>query len=139
MWQVTKIVCNHGLLFIYLFTHFGLFIDETQKLQELLRDKESDLENTEELLNNLQSEVQLLGHERKRLMGLQENLEQELEQSASAHNQLAEQKSENEKLKEIIDSLKLDLDEALHQGEVMVMEPSKSAKVNGIVYKISVI
>lgn len=33
--------------------------------------------------------------------------------SVKAHQQLAEQKSENEKLKEIIDTLKTDLDEAL--------------------------
>jgi cell division protein FtsB len=81
----------------------------------MLRQKESDLEKTENLLNNFQFEVQLLSEERKRLIGLQNNLELELKTSAQAHKQLEEQKTENEKLKEIIDSLKTDLDEALCQ------------------------
>lgn len=81
----------------------------------MLRQKESDLENTENLLNNFQFEVQLLNDERKRLMGLQNTLELELKTSAQAHKQLEEQKTENEKLKDIIDSLKIDLDEALYQ------------------------
>ncbi|KAI8980448.1 hypothetical protein BDB01DRAFT_796443 [Pilobolus umbonatus] len=88
--------------------------EETQKLQELLKQKEADLEKTESLLNSFQTEVYLLSEERNRLMDLQNGLEQELETSAQAHKQLEEQKSENEKLKDIIDSLKTDLDEALH-------------------------
>ena len=80
----------------------------------MLRQKELDLENTEDLLNSFQHEVHLLSQERQRLLGLQNNLELELETSAQAHKQLAEQKTENEKLKEIIDTLKIDLDEALH-------------------------
>ncbi|CEI94314.1 hypothetical protein RMCBS344292_08526 [Rhizopus microsporus] len=86
---------------------------ETQQLQELLKQKEADLEKTESLLCNFQQEVQNLSKERKRLIELQNDLEQELEVSVKAHQQLAEQKSENEKLKEIIDTLKTDLDEAL--------------------------
>ncbi|KAI7892410.1 uncharacterized protein EV154DRAFT_505037 [Mucor mucedo] len=86
---------------------------ETQKLQEMLRQKESDLQKTEALLNNFHHEVQLLSQERARLIGLQNNLEQEMKTSAQAHQQLAEQKTENEKLKDIIDTLKVDLDEAL--------------------------
>ncbi|KAG1446327.1 hypothetical protein G6F56_009608 [Rhizopus delemar] len=86
---------------------------ETQKLQELLKEKEADLARTEGRLNNFHQEVQILGAERKRLVDLQNDLELELETSAKAHQQLAEQKSENEKLKEIIDTLKTDLDEAL--------------------------
>lgn len=92
----------------------NLSIEETQKLQDMLRQKESDLEKTEDLLNSFQQEVHLLSRERKRLLGLQNNLELELETSAQAHKQLAEQKTENEKLKEIIDTLKTDLDEALY-------------------------
>ncbi|KAK4518891.1 putative DNA helicase ino80 [Mucor velutinosus] len=102
---------------------------EAQELQELLRQKECDLEKTEDLLNSFQYEVQLLSQERSRLIGLQNNLEMELQTSAQAHKQLEEQKSENEKLKEIIDTLKTDLDEALHQqsssssaGEVLSCE-----------------
>ncbi|CAO0798312.1 unnamed protein product [Mucor circinelloides] len=87
---------------------------EAQELQDLLRQKECDLEKTEDLLNSFQYEVQLLSQERSRLIGLQNNLELELQTSAQAHKQLEEQKSENEKLKEIIDTLKTDLDEALH-------------------------
>jgi polyribonucleotide nucleotidyltransferase len=83
----------------------------------MLRQKESDLEKTESLLNSFQYEVQLLSQERKRLIGLQNNLELELETSAQAHKQLAEQKTENEMLKEIIDTLKTDLDEALQQQQ----------------------
>ncbi|KAI8639417.1 hypothetical protein BD408DRAFT_435157 [Parasitella parasitica] len=87
---------------------------ETQELQNLLRQKECDLKKTEHLLDFFHYEVQLLNQERKRLIGLQSNLEMELQTSAQAHKQLEEQKSENEKLKEIIDALKTDLDEALH-------------------------
>ncbi|KAI8072044.1 hypothetical protein BDF21DRAFT_424770 [Thamnidium elegans] len=91
--------------------------EETQKLQDLLRQKESDLEKTEDLLNSFQYEVNLLSQERKRLIGLQSNLELELETSSQAHKQLAEQKTENEKLKDIIDTLKIDLDEALYHHQ----------------------
>ncbi|KAL9549402.1 hypothetical protein MBANPS3_005224 [Mucor bainieri] len=106
---------------------------EAQELQELLRQKEYDLEKTEDLLNSFQYEVQLLSQERKRLIGLQNNLEMELQTSAQAHKQLEEQKSENEKLKEIIDTLKTDLDEALHHqssssaGEVLSCELVENA------------
>ena len=92
---------------------YFLCLGETQQLQELLKQKEADLEKTESLLCNFQQEVQNLSKERKRLIELQNDLEQELEVSVKAHQQLAEQKSENEKLKEIIDTLKTDLDEAL--------------------------
>ncbi|KAI8879340.1 hypothetical protein K501DRAFT_287406 [Backusella circina FSU 941] len=95
---------------------------ETQKLQELLRQKEGDLQNTEDLLHNFQTEVASLGEERSRLVVMQRNLELELETSAQAHRQLAEQKSENEKLKGIIDNLKVDLVEALHIGDTSQME-----------------
>ncbi|KAL0088964.1 hypothetical protein J3Q64DRAFT_1732550 [Phycomyces blakesleeanus] len=85
---------------------------ETHKLQEMLRQKELDLEKTEQFLSNFQHEFDQLNKERNRLMGLQNNLEQELSTSHQTHMQLAEQRSENERLKEIIDSLKDDLDEA---------------------------
>lgn len=85
----------------------------------MLRQKESDLEKTEDLLNSFQYEVNLLSQERKRLIGLQSNLELELETSSQAHKQLAEQKTENEKLKDIIDTLKIDLDEALYHHQQM--------------------
>lgn len=100
-----------------LISNYCKIVEETQKLQDMLRQKESDLEKTESLLSSFQHEVQLLSQERKRLIGLQNNLELELETSAQAHKQLAEQKTENEKLKEIIDSLKTDLDEALQQQQ----------------------
>ncbi|KAI9012675.1 hypothetical protein CLU79DRAFT_769621 [Phycomyces nitens] len=91
---------------------------ETHKLQEMLRQKELDLQKTEQFLCNFQHEFDQLNKERNRLMGLQNNLEQELSTSHQTHMQLAEQRSENERLKEIIDSLKDDLDEARNrQGD----------------------
>lgn len=100
---------------------------ETQKLQELLRQKESDLEKTEELLKNFKREVDTLSQERKRLLDLQNSLEQEIETNAEAHKQLQEQKNENEKLKEIINSLKTDLDEALlHQDDNNIIPEEES-------------
>ncbi|KAI9253233.1 hypothetical protein BY458DRAFT_522032 [Sporodiniella umbellata] len=98
----------------------GLFDEkcvETQALQELLKDKEARLVRTESRLSSFQQEVQSLGRERKRLEGLQKDLELELTSSARAHQQLAEQRSENKKLKRMIDSLKTDLDEALLLNE----------------------
>lgn len=127
-------------------------IDETQELQDLLRQKEHDVEKTENLLNSFQYEVQLLNQERDRLIGLQNNLEMELHTSAKAHKQLEEQKSENEKLKEIIDTLKTDLDEALHHqsssnsGEILsceldedtiVMDPHPSIKRQPSIVSVS--
>lgn len=72
------------------------------------------------------------------MIELQNDLELELEISANAHQQLAEQRSENEKLKEIIDTLKTDLDEALllsNDNEFMIKEIERrqsnaSIKVN---------
>ncbi|KAI7901039.1 uncharacterized protein BX663DRAFT_516112 [Cokeromyces recurvatus] len=99
-------------------TLFDEKCQEAQKLQDSLKQKEVCLEKSEDLLNNLQNEVQLLKNERHRLVDLQNTLELELETSAKAHKELAEQKSENEKLKEIIDSLKTDLNVALlHQHD----------------------
>lgn len=96
----------------------------------MLRQKECDLEKTEDLLNSFQYEVQLLSQERNRLIGLQNNLEMELQTSAQAHKQLEEQKSENEKLKEIIDTLKTDLDEALyHQSSSSIAGEALSCEL----------
>jgi hypothetical protein len=80
-------------------------------------------------LHNFQTEVASLGEERSRLVIMQRNLELELETSAQAHRQLAEQKSENEKLKGVIDNLKVDLVEALHIGDTSHMELNDPIKV----------
>ena len=80
------------------------------------------------MLDSFHSEVKGLNEERKRLVELQNTLEHELETSAQTHQQLAEQKSENEKLKEIIDTLKTDLDEALyHQNNHHELSSSSSS------------
>ncbi|CEP18152.1 hypothetical protein [Parasitella parasitica] len=113
--NIQKSETDQKQVYLSIKTLFDEKCHETQELQNLLRQKECDLEKTEHLLDNFQYEVQLLNQERKRLIGLQSNLEMELQTSAQAHKQLEEQKSENEKLKEIIDALKTDLDEALHQ------------------------
>ncbi|KAG0188104.1 hypothetical protein DFQ28_005376 [Apophysomyces sp. BC1034] len=104
---------------------------ETQKLQDMLRQKELDLQTTEKFLKNFECEFRQLTEERDRLMGLQRNLEQELETSHQTHMQLAEQRSENERLKEIIDSLKCDLDQARsehHGNEASDRETSSLIK-----------
>lgn len=56
-----------------------------------------------------------LTDERDRLRSLQQDLERELASSQLTHTQLAEQRSENERLKEVIDTLKCDLDQARHE------------------------
>lgn len=111
--------------------------EETQKLQEMLRQKESDLQKTEALLNNFHHEVQLLSQERARLIGLQNNLEQEMKTSAQAHQQLAEQKTENEKLKDIIDTLKVDLDEALFHHHTLDTVQEDEALEESHAFKVS--
>jgi uncharacterized protein YhaN len=85
---------------------------ETQKLQELLKQKELDLQKEEAFLNNFHHEFMQLTEERDRLKSLQQNLERELATSQHTHTQLAEQRSENERLKQVIDNLKCDLDQA---------------------------
>ncbi|KAI8333317.1 hypothetical protein BC941DRAFT_434387 [Chlamydoabsidia padenii] len=87
---------------------------ETQKLQELLKQKESDLQKAEEFLNSFHHEFMQLTEERNRLKLLQQDLERELATSHLTHTQLAEQRSENERLKQVIDTLKCDLDQARH-------------------------
>lgn len=76
----------------------------------MLRRKEKELENTEALLSAVHREFQQLYDERNRLMKLQQELERELATSHYTHMQLAEQRSENERLKGIIDGLKCDLE-----------------------------
>ncbi|CAO3640678.1 unnamed protein product [Cunninghamella blakesleeana] len=88
---------------------------ETQKLQELLKQKELDLQKTEAFLSNFRHEFMQLTDEKDRLRSLQQNLERELASSQLTHTQLAEQRSENERLKEVIDILKCDLDQARHE------------------------
>ncbi|KAI8365738.1 hypothetical protein BD560DRAFT_436336 [Blakeslea trispora] len=112
--KVQRSETNQKQVYLSIKALFDEKCQETQKLQELLKQKELDLEKTEELLESFHSEVKGLNVERKRLIELQNTLEHELETSAQTHQQLAEQKSENEKLKEIIDTLKTDLDEALY-------------------------
>ncbi|SAM07854.1 hypothetical protein [Absidia glauca] len=87
---------------------------ETQKLQELLREKESDLQKAEAFLSSFHHEFMQLTDERNRLKSLQQDLERELATSHHTHTQLAEQRSENERLKQVIDTLKCDLDQARH-------------------------
>ncbi|CAO3635543.1 unnamed protein product [Cunninghamella echinulata] len=88
---------------------------ETQKLQELLKQKELDLQKTEAFLSSFRHEFMQLTDERDRLRSLQQDLERELASSQLTHTQLAEQRSENERLKQVIDTLKCDLDQARHE------------------------
>lgn len=76
----------------------------------MLRHKELELQKTEALLSSIHHEFKQLNEERNKLMTLQRNLERELATSHTTHLQLAEQRSENERLKEIIDNLKCDLE-----------------------------
>ncbi|KAI8098841.1 uncharacterized protein BX664DRAFT_8030 [Halteromyces radiatus] len=88
---------------------------ETQKLQELLKQKELDLQKAEAFLSSFHHEFMQLTEERNRLESLQKDLERELATSHHTHTQLAEQRSENERLKQVIDSLKCDLDQARYE------------------------
>ena len=76
----------------------------------MLRHKELELQKTEVLLSSIHHEFQQLNEERNKLKAMQNNLEHELATSHYTHMQLAEQRSENERLKEIIDGLKFDLE-----------------------------
>ena len=76
----------------------------------MLRHKELELQKTEALLSSIHHEFQQLNEERNKLKAMQNNLEHELATSHYTHMQLAEQRSENERLKEIIDGLKFDLE-----------------------------
>ncbi|CAO3598472.1 unnamed protein product [Absidia cylindrospora] len=87
---------------------------ETQKLQDLLKQKELDLQKAEAFLSSFRHEFMQLTEERNRLESLQHDLERELATSHHTHTQLAEQRSENERLKQVIDTLKCDLDQARH-------------------------
>ncbi|KAI8337653.1 hypothetical protein BC941DRAFT_425853 [Chlamydoabsidia padenii] len=88
---------------------------ETQKLQELLKQKEADLQKAEAFLCSFHHEFMQLTEERNRLKLLQQDLEKELVTSHHTHTQLAEQRSENERLKQVIDILKCDLYQARHE------------------------
>ncbi|CDH51901.1 hypothetical protein RO3G_00813 [Lichtheimia corymbifera JMRC:FSU:9682] len=83
---------------------------EAQELQDMLRHKELELQKTEALLSAINHEFKHLNEERNRLMELQNSLERELVSSQQTHMQLEEQRTENERLKDIIDSLKLDIE-----------------------------
>ncbi|KAI9288853.1 hypothetical protein BC943DRAFT_300761 [Umbelopsis sp. AD052] len=85
---------------------------ETQKLQDALKSKEMLLEQTEETFSHMNKEFRQLMDERDRLVEMQVQLEQELIMSQSAHMKLEEQRCENERLKQVIDELSYDLDEA---------------------------
>ncbi|CAO3598780.1 unnamed protein product [Absidia cylindrospora] len=88
---------------------------ETHKLQELLKQKELDLQHAETFLGNFHLEFKHLTEERNRLALLQQDLERELIASHDTHAQLAEQRSENDRLKQVIDTLKYDLDLARYE------------------------
>lgn len=90
--------------------HLDCIIEEAQELQDMLRHKELELQKTEALLSAINHEFKHLNEERNRLMELQNSLERELVSSQQTHMQLEEQRSENERLKDIIDSLKLDIE-----------------------------
>ncbi|KAF7727097.1 hypothetical protein EC973_008060 [Apophysomyces ossiformis] len=107
--------------------------EETQKLQDMLRQKELDLQAKERFLRNFECQFRQLTEERDRLKGLQHNLERELETTHQAHMQLAEQKSENERLKEIIDNLQCDLDQARSEHHANEMDEEKFLKMKAAI------
>ncbi|ORZ18459.1 hypothetical protein BCR42DRAFT_410868 [Absidia repens] len=110
---------------------------ETQKLQELLKQKELDLQHAETFLGNFHLEFKHLTEERNRLALLQQDLERELIASHHTHAQLAEQRSENDRLKQVIDTLKYDLDLARNEKLSCGLEDTTNlietleAEVNG--------
>lgn len=70
------------------------------------------MEHTEATFSSMNKEFRQLMDERDRLVEMQYQLEQELLMSQSAHMKLEEQRCENERLKQVIDDLSFDLDEA---------------------------
>ena len=86
----------------------------------MLRHKEFELQKTEVLLSSIHHEFQQLNEERNKLKAMQNNLEHELATSHYTHMQLAEQRSENERLKEIIDGLKFDLEAKSEEAVIPV-------------------
>ncbi|KAI9311732.1 hypothetical protein BX666DRAFT_2031890 [Dichotomocladium elegans] len=96
---------------------------EAQELQDMLRHKETELQKTEGLLAAINNEFSHLNEERNRLFELQRSLEWELSTSHLTHVELEEQRTENERLKEIIDGLKENLDS---QSDPVLAEFSKT-------------
>ncbi|RUO97124.1 hypothetical protein BC936DRAFT_140937 [Jimgerdemannia flammicorona] len=91
--------------------------EETNKLQEQLRYKESDVSIKEEELKDLKAEFDAMLKERSRLDGMRRDLEAELSAARANHVELEEQRLENEHLRETIDRLRYDLDE-IRSGRV---------------------
>ncbi|KAI8068221.1 hypothetical protein BC940DRAFT_273139 [Gongronella butleri] len=107
---------------------------EAQKLQELLKQKELDLQQTEVYLCHFRHEFKQLNSERERLMMLQRDLEHELHASQHTHTQLAEQRSENDRLKQVIDTLRTDLEHARieHQNQQLPTSSASNASTPSI-------
>ncbi|KAH8554182.1 hypothetical protein BGW37DRAFT_245354 [Umbelopsis sp. PMI_123] len=110
--QIQSSQSDHKQVYISLKRLVDEKCEETQKLQDALKSKESLLEQTEETFSNMNKEFRQLMDERDRLVEMQHQLEQELIMSQSAHMKLEEQRCENERLKQVIDELSYDLDEA---------------------------
>ena len=92
---------------------FRMFIDistvEAQELHDMLHQKARVLEETERLCQSINNEFHHLKHEKSKLLSMQSTLERELASSRFTHVQLEEQRSENQRLKEIIGGLQSNL------------------------------
>ncbi|KAG0169281.1 hypothetical protein DFQ29_009743, partial [Apophysomyces sp. BC1021] len=86
--------------------------DDMFKLREALSEKQEQLRRVETELIHTQEEMKRRTLEHKELLYLHRQLEEELEGSHNLQKEYDELQNENENLKNIVDRLKFDLDEA---------------------------
>ncbi|KAK9894103.1 hypothetical protein P389DRAFT_181516 [Cystobasidium minutum MCA 4210] len=91
---------------------------ESEKLRNVIRSRDEDLQLAEENLQNVNSDLAKVTRERDYLQSRIATLETELAEAKLALEQLEEARSENIQLKETIDRLRLDLDELRAQARI---------------------
>ncbi|KAI7874665.1 hypothetical protein K492DRAFT_240730 [Lichtheimia hyalospora FSU 10163] len=103
---------------------------EAQELHDMLHQKARVLEETERLCQSINNEFHHLKHEKSKLLSMQSTLERELASSRFTHVQLEEQRSENQRLKEIIGGLQSNLLQADNDQQLSLYDDGLDYEMN---------
>ncbi|WVQ75920.1 hypothetical protein IAR50_005555 [Cryptococcus sp. DSM 104548] len=90
--------------------------DEAQRLRDMLRDRDAEIQELEEVTHTQAADEEKLSHEIQALEAEVKRLEGDISLARQAESHLQVQKQENLGLKETIDRMRFDLDEARAQA-----------------------
>lgn len=103
-------------------------LDELLKLKDIVQSREAELANDHVERETTQKALQTLVQEKESLLQEQLQLEQKLEESKDAFEQVYQIQNENESLKQTIEQMKLELDQLETANQLQIDIPKVSMK-----------